>query len=97
MGIRMRTLLFATAVALACGNPAPSFAMAPTPPTSYPSIIGCSAQQEAYLKTAWRRAHQFVWRADQLLDHIADQPAASRSYLWSLDYEHAARSTSPRT
>lgn len=71
--------------------------MAPTPPTSYPDIVGCSPGQEAYLKTAWRRAHEFVWRADKLLDHIAAQPAADRPYLWSLDHENAARSTSPRT
>ena len=67
-------------------------------PTPMPKIKGCSDNQKEYLKTAWRRAHEYSWRADRMLQFIKKQNEKERRYLWDLDYEREVNeSTSPKT
>jgi len=66
--------------------------------TPMPDFTGCSSTQRDYLKDAWRRAHEYAWRADRMLQFIKKQNEQERRYLWNLDYQPEVReSTSPRT
>ena len=66
--------------------------------TPMPKIKGCSDNQKDYLKTAWRRAHEYSWRADRMLQFIKKQDEKEQRYLWDLDYERDVnKSTSPKT
>src|SRR5215213_277211 len=56
------------------------------PDTPWPDIKGCSPSQETYMRKAWRLAHYFTWRADELVDHVLSQDAARRAELWNRDY-----------
>lgn len=67
-------------------------------PTPWPDFTGCSSEQRDYLKQAWRRAHEYAWRADRMLQYIRKQGDSERRYLWDLDYRPEVQlSTSPRT
>lgn len=66
------------------------------PATPYPDIKGCSSEQTAYLKEAWRLAHYYTWRTDHMLQRLKAQPVEERERLWSSDFrDTAAVSTSP--
>lgn len=86
---------------LAVGLPASVARAAPAlppdmPATPMPDILGCSKNQEAFLRVAWRHAHFFTWRAHKVLSHIAGRPAAERKALWNRDMSEATTSSSPR-
>jgi hypothetical protein len=66
------------------------------PATPMPAIKGCSSEQEAFLKQAWRRAHYFTWRADRLAAYVNSQPADERAALWSRDLSDSSLSSAPR-
>src|SRR5262245_27581593 len=66
------------------------------PATPYPDIKGCSNNQVANLKKAWRLAHYYTWRADRLMDHILAQSEDQRQELWDRDFVADEYSSSPR-
>ena len=92
----LASALFSASALVTAG---PAYAVEANPgPTPMPEIKGCSGSQEARLRTTWRRAHEYTWRADRMLQYIKKQSDEDRQYLWSFYYQHeVAESTSPKS
>ena len=52
------------------------------PETPMPELKGCSNNQEDFLRNSWRRAHFFVWHANEVVSSIQSASEDVRSKLW---------------
>ena len=87
-GLLMNTEPFSTIPTVEAGNAAIVADQFPPdmPNTPFPELKGCSPNQEAYLKKAWRQAHYYTWRADKLMDYIISHDESQRDDLWNRDF-----------